>query len=221
MRSKSELVENYDWDPPKAVRSFEYIAPKILLILNRLGVQRVLDIGSGYGRLCNIMAGAGYQAAGVDINLKGIESSQAEYPGIPFYNIGVQDEPELLLENENLFDAVTSTEVVEHLFSPHLLLSFAKAVLREDGYLIVTTPYHGYIKNLALSVLNKWDSHHDPLWIGGHIKFWSRKTLVNLIRENDFDVIDFSGVGRIPYLWKSMVIVAKKRRLSRGTGENT
>jgi hypothetical protein len=48
------------------------------------------------------------------------------------------------------------------------------------------------------------------LWHGGHIKFWSRATLSQLLRDNGFTVIDFSGVGRVPYLWKSMVLVAQK-----------
>jgi len=75
--------------------------------------------------------------------------------------------------------------------------------------LVISTPYHGYIKNLALSVFDKWDSHHTPLWHGGHIKFWSRKTLTQLLEDNGFKVIGFSGVGRIPYLWKSMILIAK------------
>jgi len=46
---------------------------------------------------------------------------------------------------------------------------------------------------------------------GGHIKFWSRKTITQLLSENGFEVTEFSGVGRFPYLWKSMVIVAIKK----------
>jgi len=82
--------------------------------------------------------------------------------------------------------------------------------LRRKGHLVITTPYHGYMKNLLLSLLNEWDSHHSPLWHGGHIKFWSRTTLTKLLQENGFTVVDFSGVGRISYFWKSMVLVAKK-----------
>lgn len=75
---------------------------------------------------------------------------------------------------------------------------------------MITTPYHGYLKNLVLTTLNKWDAHHMPLWHGGHIKFWSRRTLAMLLAENGFRVIGFSGVGRVPYLWKSMVLLAQK-----------
>jgi 2-polyprenyl-6-hydroxyphenyl methylase/3-demethylubiquinone-9 3-methyltransferase len=106
---------------------------------------------------------------------------------------------------------VVSTEVIEHLFSPHHLPIFAFKVLANGGWLVVSTPYHGYWKNLALCVMNKWDFHHDPLWHGGHIKFWSRNTLSKLMMNNGFEVVEFHGVGRIAYLWKSMILVCRKK----------
>jgi 2-polyprenyl-3-methyl-5-hydroxy-6-metoxy-1,4-benzoquinol methylase len=105
---------------------------------------------------------------------------------------------------------VVSTEVIEHLYSPQLLIQYAHRVLAEKCKLIITTPYHGYLKNLALSLLNKWDFHHTALWEGGHIKFWSKNTLKRLLVDNGFRVKKVNGVGRIPYLWKSMVIIAEK-----------
>ena len=141
---------------------------------------------------------------------QGVRIAAAAYPSIRFFNFGVQDDPAKLLACEQPFDVVVSTEVIEHLYAPHLLPTYARSCLRDGGFLIVTTPYHGYLKNLALSVLNKWDSHHTPLWHGGHIKFWSKATLTQLLAEHGFQVTGFSGVGRVPFLWKSMVIVARK-----------
>ena len=74
---------------------------------------------------------------------------------------------------------------------------------------MLTTPYHGYLKNLALSVFGKWDAHFTSEWEGGHIKFWSRATLTNLLGNAGFEVFEFSGVGRVPYLWKSMILVSR------------
>jgi 2-polyprenyl-6-hydroxyphenyl methylase/3-demethylubiquinone-9 3-methyltransferase len=75
---------------------------------------------------------------------------------------------------------------------------------------MISTPYHGYFKNLALAISNKLDDHFTALWHGGHIKFWSRRTLTKLLTDNGFRVVGFSGIGRAPFLWKSMVIVARK-----------
>jgi 2-polyprenyl-3-methyl-5-hydroxy-6-metoxy-1,4-benzoquinol methylase len=204
------LVTNYGWSTAEVPNSCGYIAPRILEILKPLGVTRVLDIGAGNGTLCHQLRTEGYQVAGIEYDRQGFEIARASYPEIRFYNFGVQDDPAELLAEERQFDAVVSTEVIEHLYAPHLLPIYARAALRPGGYLLITTPYHGYIKNLVLSVLDKWDVHHHPLWHGGHIKFWSRATLTRLLAEYGFNVTGFSGVGRVPWLWKSMVLLARK-----------
>lgn len=100
--------------------------------------------------------------------------------------------------------------MVEHLYAPHELGSFCFRALKPGGTLLISTPYHGYLKNLALALLNKWDHHHTVDWHGGHIKFWSRRTLTQMLEGAGFTVTGFVGVGRIPLLWKSMILVARK-----------
>lgn len=65
------------------------------------------------------------------------------------------------------------------------------------------------MKNEALSVFGYWDKHHTPVRHVGH-KFWSRQTLTRLLEENDFVVTQFYGIGRLPWLWKSMILVAQR-----------
>jgi 2-polyprenyl-3-methyl-5-hydroxy-6-metoxy-1,4-benzoquinol methylase len=206
----TNVVEEYGWESAAEPECCGYITPQVLQILDTLSVKRVCDLGSGNGALVAAMRKAGYYAVGVEYDKQGVGLSQKNYPGINFYNFGVQDDPAQMLSLEGQpFDVVVSTEVVEHLFSPHLLPIFARKLLVGEGYLVISTPYHGYLKNLALSIFNKWDKHHTPLWHGGHIKFWSRKSLTQLLNENGFQVVDFYGVGRFPWLWKSMILIAK------------
>jgi 2-polyprenyl-3-methyl-5-hydroxy-6-metoxy-1,4-benzoquinol methylase len=203
-------VDTYGWQSSSGPESCGYITPEVLRILGTLNVNHVCDLGSGNGALVGALHGAGYRAAGVEYDKEGFEIAKKNYPHSNFYNMGVQDDPAPLLASEaEAFDAVVSTEVIEHLFSPHLLPIFAGKLLRTGGYLVISTPYHGYLKNLALAVFNKWDTHHTPLWHGGHIKFWSRDTLIQLLEENGFKVIAFHGAGRLPWLWKSMILVAR------------
>ena len=202
-------VADYGWEASNP-QSCGYIAPEILRILAKLNIKRVCDLGSGNGALVGLLGNAGYEASGVEYDKQGVEISKNSYPNSKFYHLGVDDDPSLILNIEGqVFDAVVSTEVIEHLFSPHSLPKFARKIVNKDGYLIVSTPYHGYIKNLALSVFNKWDKHHTALWHGGHIKFWSRKTLTQLLEQNGFKAVGFYGTGRLPWIWKSMIIVAK------------
>lgn len=206
----TNIVDSYGWESEQAPDSCNFLTPEVLRILKTLKVTRVCDLGSGNGALANTMNQAGYYVSGIDYDTQGVELSKDKYQDINFYNLGVQDDPAPLINAEGqLFDTVVSTEVVEHLFSPHQLPIFARQLLPENGYLVISTPYHGYLKNLALSIFNKWDFHHTALWHGGHIKFWSRKTLTQLLQENGFEVIGFHGVGRVPYLWKCMILVAR------------
>lgn len=203
-------VASYGWRSSSPPRTSHFLSPKIKQIVTNLSVRRVADLGSGNGALCSELSAMNLEVVGIENDGDGVLVSQSAYPQLRFYNFGVQDDPAKLLAHEERFDAVISTEVIEHLFSPHLLPQFAHAILRDDGYLLLSTPYHGYLKNLALSILGKWDHHHTALWHGGHIKFWSRATLTKLLEENGFQVQRFYGAGRFPYAWKSMLILAKK-----------
>ena len=207
----SNSVTDYGWKTDDNPNSCNYITPQIIKILKSLRVKRVADIGSGNGSLCGTLSAEGFEVIGIEYDPQGYEISVKSYPNVKFYNLGIQSNPYELLESESKFDAVVSTEVIEHLYSPHLLPIFSQPILKEGGHLVISTPYHGYIKNLALSLANHWDIHHTPLWHGGHIKFWSKTTLTKLLSDNGFDVINFHGVGRLPLLWKSMILVAKKR----------
>ncbi len=83
-------------------------------------------------------------------------------------------------------------------------------LLKPGGIPILSTPYHGYLKNLALAISGKMDQHFTALWEGGHIKFFSIATLSTLLRKEGLKVLELYRVGRVPPLAKSMVAVAEK-----------
>lgn len=208
---KTNNVEQYGWASSEGPHSCDYISPEVLTILKKLSAVRIADIGSGNGKLCSQMFDKGFDVVGIEADAEGAQIASANYPEIPFYKMAVEDSTNPLLAREKPFDTVVSTEVIEHLYLPHLLPIFAHKILTDNGHLIITTPYHGYLKNLALSLFGKWDDHFTVLWPGGHIKFWSRRTLTTMLEKHGFEVIGFSGVGRVAFLWKSMIVIAKKR----------
>jgi 2-polyprenyl-3-methyl-5-hydroxy-6-metoxy-1,4-benzoquinol methylase len=207
----SYQAKEYGWTSGAHPASCAYVAPRVARILAELDVRRVCDVGCGNGSLAESLRCAGLDVVGVERDAQGIEIGRRLYPGITFYQAGVEDDPRAIISSEGgaLFDAVVTTEVVEHLFAPHLLPRFARPLLRPGGYLVISSPYHGYLKNVAIGVLGKWDAHHTALWHGGHIKFWSRRTLTDLLVSEGFSVDAFVGAGRIPLLWKSMILVAR------------
>ena len=191
----------------KAPHSADYVTGPVVDYCHRLGARRVLDVGCGNGALCGILAKNGFEVTGCEPTEKGVALAREAFPQIRFLQLGIDDDPAAVGGN---FDVVIATEVIEHLYLPGALPHFARQVLRPGGHFILSTPYHGYLKNLAISVLGKWDAHFGPLWDGGHIKFWSRGTLTWLLSQEGFTVTEFMGTGRMPYLWKSMILVARK-----------
>ena len=212
MEMADQDVVSYGWTNDR--KGFCYVILPVMKIMRRYfpntNEVRVLDVGSGNGDLCGELNRAGYCVTGMEVDDAGCALARKRFPGISFHQLGVYDDPDIV-KNNGLFDCVVSTEVIEHLFRPQFLPRFASSVLRKNGILIISTPYHGYFKNLIWSLFNHWDVHHAALWDGGHIKFFSRRTLTELLVSMGFEVIEFKGVRRLPLLWSSMILVAIKR----------
>jgi 2-polyprenyl-6-hydroxyphenyl methylase/3-demethylubiquinone-9 3-methyltransferase len=209
MAEDTNMVADYGWQDGETLDSQAYLMAPVLAQLQKLQAGTVLDLGCGNGAVSHHLHRMGYRVFGCDADPGGIAIAREGDSGAEFAQVSLYDAPESL--EKRSFDAVISTEVIEHLFEPAALPRFAAAVLKPGGHLIVTTPYHGYLKNLLLCLAGKWDSHHTALWDGGHIKFWSRRTLTALLEANGFEVVAFAGAGRFYGVWKSMVITARLR----------
>ena len=173
-------------------------------------IESVLDAGCGDGNFAASLAEAGYQVCGLDMSDSGIRIASGRGIG-PFRKASVYDDLRAPFVGVTAFDAIVSVEVIEHLYSPRVFVRRAFEALKPGGLLIVTTPYWGYMKNVAIAVTNRMDASLTALWDGGHIKHWSRKTLSSLLTEQSFEVVGFDGAGlRIPYLWSGMVVAARK-----------
>jgi 2-polyprenyl-3-methyl-5-hydroxy-6-metoxy-1,4-benzoquinol methylase len=164
---------------------------------------RILDLGCGNGSLSHLIAQQGYDVVGVEDSEQGVAIARQSFPDCHFIQASIYDLP--YGELENSFDIVLSVEVIEHLLYPRELVRAAKKCLKPNGRLILTTPYHGYLKNLVLAISGKMDNHFTSLWDGGHVKFFSVGTLSKLLETENYTDIHFKFCGRLPFLWKSML----------------
>jgi 2-polyprenyl-3-methyl-5-hydroxy-6-metoxy-1,4-benzoquinol methylase len=184
-----------------------YLLPTLLaLSIDLPPHSRILDIGCGNGSVALQFVKRGHSVVGIDLAEAGIRIARESCPAGRFEVLAADKQ---LLENlgEEPFDLVYSTEVIEHIYDPRSFLAASFSATKSQGKFICSTPYHGYMKNLMLSLIDGWDKHFNPLFDGGHIKFFSRKTLTVLMAESGFEKIRFHGSGRLPYLWKSMMLV--------------
>jgi 2-polyprenyl-3-methyl-5-hydroxy-6-metoxy-1,4-benzoquinol methylase len=199
--------KDYGWEEG-ATNAHGYLYPTLYEMLASYKGSRILDVGCGNGVIASRLLADGFDVYGIDASESGINIANAKHSGRFFVqDISSEKLPEPLAAMQ--FDLVISTEVIEHIYAPRTYMKFIRNVLNTGGVLIISTPYHGYLKNLVLALTSKMDKHFTVLWDGGHIKFWSRQTLTTLLKEFSFETVEFRGSGRLPFLWKSMFISAK------------
>jgi 2-polyprenyl-6-hydroxyphenyl methylase/3-demethylubiquinone-9 3-methyltransferase len=186
-----------------------YIWPVLLRILdeNPAAGSAVFEIGSGNGATADMLARRGYRVIGIDPAIEGVEIARRNFPQAAFHLGTAYDD---LTGTYGTFPIVISLEVIEHCYSIKAYLETVFRLIEPGGLGIISTPFHGYWKNLALSLAGKWDSHHDPLWEGGHIKFFSEKTLAQALQNAGFVNIGFRRAGRIKVVAKSTIAVFRR-----------
>ena len=198
----------YDWKTTDPTNAHGYITKPILSSLPEGKNLKIADLGCGNGYLARILDGMGHRVSALDSSEDGIRIAKEAYPSIDFRCLSLYEN--LVPHIGSDYDVVISSEVIEHLYDPRTFLRNSHAILKSGGNLILTTPYHGYIKNLAMAVTGKLDKHFTVGWDCGHIKFFSVETLTAMVAEQGFHNIHFKFAGRVPYLWKSMVLCATK-----------
>lgn len=188
--------EEFVWDSSESTAVHDLVLPSLIARLKRGKCRSVLDLGCGNGSLSARVQAAGFDVTGLEHSSSGIDMAGKAFPQLRFeqYDIGAP----LPGQHAGAYDAVISVEVIEHLLLPRKLMDAALQALKPGGVLFVTTPFHGYLKNLALAVTNKFDEHWHPLRDYGHVKFFSRKTLHSLFEEYDLTALETGYLGRIP-----------------------
>jgi ubiquinone biosynthesis O-methyltransferase len=184
-----------------------YLEGPLLAELGPLPGTTLLDIGCGNGAMAASLAARGAVVTGIDLSDSGIALARAAHPAVRFEVASVYDDLQARL---GTFDRVIALEVIEHLFDPRTFLRRAFDALKTGGTLVLSTPYHSYLKNVALALSGRLDAHFTVLWDGGHIKFFSQRTLAAMLQEAGFEDLRFQGAGRVPLLWKSLVASARR-----------
>lgn len=192
----------YSYNSSEPAHSHAYLYDSVVAILKELRPDRVFEVGCGNGSLANRLS-AFVSISGVDSSHSAIEVARTSFPNLDLRVASAYDD---LSFEYGKFDVVICLEVIEHLFDPRSAVRRMRDLLKPEGTLIISTPYHGYLKNLVIALLGKFDAHFTALWDGGHVKFWSRTTLRSLMEEAGFRETKFLRVGRVPVIAKSMIV---------------
>jgi len=126
-----------NWEQRKVLNDWtERRAHEILDLVQKLSLARprILDFGCGRGWFTERLADKG-EAHGIDLSPEGIAAAQARRPDITYIAGDVYEAP----LPEDYFDVVVSQEVIAHVQDQQKYIQRAAELLREGGYLIVTT----------------------------------------------------------------------------------
>lgn len=186
-----------------------YLLPELLRLVEAVHptTEPIFEIGVGSGWTARRMTDRGFQIVGIEPSADGVALARTNAPDARIQAGSAYDD---LSAQYGKFRTCYALEVIEHLYSPRVFASHAYELLEDGGHLIVSTPFHGYWKNLMLAVAGKMDSHFTALWDHGHIKFWSRETLGALLEEAGFRNIRFSYAGRFYPIPKSFFACAQR-----------
>ena len=205
---KSKENFDYDWVNNNTVHH-SYLIKSIEEILKKQSTSEneLLDIGCGNGFLTSKISRFFKQTTGIDLSGTGIDQAhKLNNERLNFKNMSIEE----MIESKKKFKFITSFEVIEHQYLPDDFLNQISQILETDGVLLISTPFHGYIKNLIINLLGKHDFHYNPLWRHGHIKFFSIKTLTHLINKCNFKIIEKKFSGRFYPISNSMIFLLKK-----------
>lgn len=154
----------------------------------RTAKVRILEVGAGLGYLTYALKKAGYDCLGIDVSARAVEAARRNFGD--FY---VQmDIMEMSNEEEETFDFVIATELIEHIADPKALVTKAQALLKPGGRLILTTPNKDLYSDCFV-----WHTDLPPV----HLWWFSKNSMRMLAWHVGMEVrfVDFSKF----YGWKS------------------
>lgn len=184
---------------------FERKWPTLEVFIPRSG-GIILDFGCGKGEILKVIKKLNPDAdcIGLDVSGTALEAAREDSPGRKFFKI--EDGGKFPLASENV-DFVFSSEVLEHVYDTENAVSEIARVLKKRGQLLITVPFHGFIKNILIVLFN-FDRHFDP--VGAHVRFFSKKSLIRLLEKNGLRRISIGYYGRFFPISYSIFVLAQK-----------
>lgn len=173
------------------IKRLDYIVDS----LEKCGIEsgsKGLDLGCGKGNITIPLASIGYKMIGIDISSDNIKSGQANQ--IANDNpIFISDNAECFELEEDNFDFIIASEILEHLNHPEYALNLIYSKLRDKGLLIVTVPngygpyslIHDHFRGRVVSKLFEY-----PLT--DHVQFFTVSKISNLINAAGFDILNIN-----------------------------
>lgn len=175
------------------------------------GGGRLLDIGAHAGRFMHVAQQAGWTVEGIELNPR-TAACAARRTGAPVHRLNAQ----ALGDRGERYDAVTLTDVLEHIPQPVAILQSAARLLQPNGWLAVKVPcgpaQWQKERVLASLVPSRRVSLADNLV---HVNHFSPGSLAEALRRAGFtDVVVETAAPELPPAVSSRQRLANLLRLA-------
>jgi ubiquinone/menaquinone biosynthesis C-methylase UbiE len=180
---------------PEDLEPYEWKLRSALLQRELRPGDRVLDLGCGVGRFSALAAASGASTTGVDVAEAALERARQAYAELDFRLVPF-DGP--LPLDDNSFDLVWASEVIEHVADTASWLSEVRRVLVPRGRLLITTPAHGRLRLLLHGI----ERYSDPQ--GDHLHLYTARSLRGLLGEFGFAELTVGALSGPPFLHRTL-----------------
>jgi ubiquinone/menaquinone biosynthesis C-methylase UbiE len=160
----------------------EYIIQKI-----PKDVKSILDVGCGNGWVAKEFLPKSKQVYSLDISVTNPAIATKLFPSEKHF--GITADSFHLPFNDNSFDCVIASEIIEHVFDPSAFIKELFRVVKKGGSLVITTPYNEkIIYYLCIHCNNKTPAN-------AHIHSFDEKKLESLYSGKDLESFKYETFG--------------------------
>jgi SAM-dependent methyltransferase len=198
------FYEAFWQDAPRDPEPWEWERRRALLLADVRPGERVLDLGCGAGRFLAAMAAAGAEPVGVELAEAAAERARANTGA----DVRLADPDGSLPLGHGEIDLVWCSEVLEHIPDVAYTLAEVRRVLKPQGRLLATVPFHGRVQAAAIA-LTRFDEHFDPL--GQHVRFFTRRSLARALDAAGFTGVTVAPAGGVPALRRLLIARASRQ----------
>lgn len=176
----------------------EYNAPINKSILKNIKSEsKVLDVGCSTGvmgkYLINNMNCIVY---GIDWNeVELLEAQKNGYKNTDKLDLNSNKIEDFFLtyhKNNGQFDVIVLGDILEHLMEPAKLLRNIKQLIKSDGYIICSIPNIAFIYYRIQLMLGKWEYKKYGVMDETHLRFFTKKTIIELFEKADLSIIEIT-----------------------------
>jgi SAM-dependent methyltransferase len=152
----------------------------------------VLDVGCSTGGLAATLLEDRKRVAGVDFDAESVEVARGR--GVDAFVADLESTTLSELFPSEKFECVIFGDVLEHLKDPGALLLSSRAMLKPDGFVLVSIPNVSNASVRLALLTNRWDGRDIGLLDRTHLRFFTLDSFLDLAASAGFMM---TGIERV------------------------